>query len=222
MVFPEALALGSVDGANQRTLLMRMIFLGKPGSGKGSQAKAITDRYSIPAISTGDLIRAAISGGTELGTRFKEYTSKGLLVPDELVLAMVEERLENPDCTKGFLLDGFPRTEPQADGLAAMLEKREAPLSAVLYINVPDEILVERATGRRVCKESGAVYHVSFKPPKVEGVCDISGKALVHRDDDKKEVVVERLKEYDEKTSPLINYYRAKGILHEVDGVGSF
>jgi len=199
-----------------------MIFLGKPGSGKGSQAKAITDRFVIPAISTGDLIRAAISGGTELGTRFKDYTSKGLLVPDELVLAMVEERLENPDCQKGFLLDGFPRTEPQADGLAVMLEKRGAPLNSVLYINVPDNILVERATGRRVCKDSGAVYHVSFKPPTVEGICDISGKALVHRDDDKEEVVIERLKEYDEKTAPLIEYYRAKGILHEIDGVGSF
>ena len=201
---------------------MRMIFLGKPGSGKGSQAKAITDRYSIPAISTGDLIRAAIGGGTELGLRFKEYTSKGLLVPDELVLAMVEERLEKSDCEKGFLLDGFPRTKPQADGLGVMLEKRGAPLSNVLYINVPDTILVERATGRRVCKESGAVYHISFKPPKVEGICDISGKALVHRDDDKAEVVSERLKEYDEKTSPLIEYYRAKGLLSEVDGVGSF
>ena len=201
---------------------MRMIFLGKPGSGKGSQAKAITDKYEIPAISTGDVIRAAISGDTELGRRFKEYTSKGLLVPDELVLAIVEERLQDDDCQKGFLLDGFPRTEPQADGLADLLQKREEPLNCVLYINVPDEILVERATGRRVCKQSGAVYHIQFKPPKVEGICDISGLSLVHREDDKEEVVVERLKEYDEKTSPLIEYYRKQGILHEVDGVGAF
>lgn len=201
---------------------MRLIFLGKPGSGKGSQAQAITKEYQIPAISTGDLIRAAISGGTELGVRFKGYTSKGLLVPDELVLAMVEERLGLSDCKNGFLLDGFPRTEPQADGLAIMLENRAAPLDCVLYINVPDEILLERATGRRVCKESGQVYHIQYKPPRVEGVCDVSGKPLIHRDDDREDVVVKRLKEYDEKTSPLIAYYREKGVLHEVDGVGSF
>jgi|TARA_B100001964_G_C14065071_1_gene523209 adenylate kinase len=201
---------------------MRLIFLGKPGSGKGTQARAITQAYGIPAVATGDLIRAAISGETELGQQFKGYTSKGLLVPDELVLAMVAERLENDDCSGGFLLDGFPRTEPQADGLQAMLTKVEAPLDAVLYLKVPDDILVERAVGRRVCKESGSVYHVKFNPPKVEGVCDVSGKALVHRDDDKEDVVVRRLKEYDEKTSPLIEYYKKQGKLLEVDGVGSF
>ena len=200
---------------------MRLIFLGKPGSGKGTQAKSITESYKIPAVATGDLIRAAISGETELGKRFKDYTSKGLLVPDELVLAMVAERLDADDCAKGFLLDGFPRTEPQADGLEAMLTKAGAPLDAVLYLKVPDEILVERAVGRRVCKESGSVYHIKFRPPKVEGVCDVSGKALVHRDDDKEEVVVQRLKEYDEKTSPLIDYYKQQGKLLEVDGVGS-
>ena len=201
---------------------MRLIFLGKPGSGKGTQARAITETYGIPAVATGDLIRAAISGQTELGKRFREFTSKGLLVPDELVLAMVEERLEKDDCSGGFLLDGFPRTEPQADGLKVMLDKVEAPLDAVLYLKVPDEILVERAVGRRVCKESGSVYHVKFNPPKVDGVCDVSGKDLVHRDDDREDVVVQRLKEYDEKTSPLIDYYREQGKLIEVDGVGGF
>lgn len=201
---------------------MRLIFLGKPGSGKGTQARAITEAYGIPAVATGDLIRAAISGQTELGTRFKGYTSKGLLVPDELVLAMVEERLEKDDCSGGFLLDGFPRTEPQADGLKGMLAKAGAPLDAVLYLKVPDDILVERAVGRRVCKESGSVYHVKFNPPKVEGVCDVSGKELVHREDDREDVVVQRLKEYDEKTSPLIDYYRQQDKLIEVDGVGDF
>ena len=187
-------ALRFVDDANKGARGMRLIFLGKPGSGKGTQARAITEAYGIPAVATGDLIRAAISGPTELGTRFKGYTSKGLLVPDELVLAMVEERLDKDDCSGGFLLDGFPRTEPQADGLMGMLEKAGAPLDAVLYLKLPDEILVERAVGRRVCKESGSVYHVKFNPPKVEGVCDVSGKDLVHRDDDREDVVVQRLK----------------------------
>ena len=200
---------------------MRLVLLGKPGSGKGTQAPVLCEKHSVPAISTGDLIRAAIRNETELGRRFKEYTSKGELVPDTLVVEIVAERLTEDDCKSGFLLDGFPRTIAQADALATWLEKNQLALDSVVYIDVPNEILVERATGRRFCSESGRTYHISFAPPKVEGICDVSGKPLMHRDDDKEEVVAKRLAEYDEKTSPLVDYYRSRELLKQVDGVGS-
>ena len=200
---------------------MRLVLLGKPGSGKGTQAPIICEKYGIPAISTGDLIRAAIRNETELGKRFKEFTSKGELVPDTLVVEIVAERLSQDDCSSGFLLDGFPRTVAQADALGDWLKSKDLKLDNVVYIDVPNDILVERATGRRSCAESGRTYHVKFAPPKVEGICDVSGKALIQRDDDKEEVVAKRLAEYDEKTSPLVGYYREKSLVKQVDGVGA-
>ena len=200
---------------------MRLVLLGKPGSGKGTQAPVLCEKHAIPAISTGDLIRAAIRNETELGKRFKEYTSKGELVPDTLVVEIVAERLTENDCESGFLLDGFPRTIAQADALATWLKNNDLSLDCVVYIDVPNEILVERATGRRFCSESGKTYHLKFAPPKVEGICDVSGKPLMHREDDKEEVVAKRLAEYDEKTSPLVAYYKSRDLLKQVNGVGS-
>ena len=199
---------------------MRLILLGKPGCGKGTQSVAIASRYEIPAVSTGDLIRAAIKDGTELGREFQGFTSKGALVPDRLVLDMVQERLDQADCTQGFLLDGFPRTVPQADALEAMLEAQGKPLDKVVYLDVPDEILVRRATGRRYCPKSGATYHIEFNPPTVDGICDVSGGPLLQREDDQEAVVVARLQEYGAKTAPLVEYYNSRGKLVKVDGVG--
>lgn len=216
----------SVGGASKategRAEPTRIVLLGKPGSGKGTQAKRIARNEHVPAISTGDLIRSAIAEGTELGHRFKSYTEKGKLVPDELVLAMVEERLEKPDCSGGFLLDGFPRTVPQATALEAYLAERGTPMHAAVYIVVPDEELVDRAVGRRYCTECGATYHVNFAPPKVDNTCDQCGHApLQQRTDDREEVVRARLKEYEQKTAPLVDFYRKRGLLVQVDGVGS-
>ena len=200
---------------------MRLVLLGKPGSGKGTQAPIICEKYGIPAISTGDLIRAAIRNETELGKRFKEFTSKGELVPDTLVVEIVAERLSEADCAGGFLLDGFPRTVAQADALGDWLTSNDLKLDNVVYIDVPNDILVERATGRRSCAESGRTYHVKFAPPKVEGICDGSGKALIQRDDEKEEVLALSLDDYEEKTSPLVGYYREKSLVKQVDGVGA-
>jgi adenylate kinase len=211
----------SVGGA-KRTEPTRIVLLGKPGSGKGTQAKRISRDEDIPAISTGDLIRSAIADGTELGQRFKSYTEKGKLVPDELVLAMVEERLEKPDCSGGFLLDGFPRTVPQATALEEYLTERGTPMHAAVYIIVPDEELVGRAVGRRYCTECGATYHVEFAPPTDSDTCDNCGHApLQQRSDDREEVVRARLSEYQEKTAPLVDFYGKRGLLVQVDGVGS-
>lgn len=201
---------------------MQLLLLGKPGSGKGTQSKRIAEDEGIPAISTGDLIREAIAEGTELGRRFKSYTDSGQLVPDELVVAMVEERLGHSDCAKGFLLDGFPRTVPQAEALETMLERLGKPLDVAVNITVPDSILVERATGRRVCKECGATYHVKFAPPAEAGQCDRCHRpTLVQRDDDREDVVRARVREYKEKTAPLLEFYDARGLLRQVDGVGT-
>jgi adenylate kinase len=201
---------------------MRLILLGKPGSGKGTQAKKVAAAKGIPAISTGDLIRDAIKEGTELGRRFQSYTDSGKLVPDELVVAMVDERLDKGDVGKGFLLDGFPRTVPQAESLEALLNDRDSALDVVVYIDVPDDLLVERAVGRIVCGSCGTTYHRSFKPPEVEGKCDECGhEEFVQRDDDREEVVRERVAEYDVKTAPLVEFYRDQGLLRHVDGVGS-
>ena len=199
---------------------MRLVLLGKPGSGKGTQSKRLASDFKIPAVSTGDLIRAAIASGSHLGQKFKSYTDRGHLVPDELVLAMVEDRLQQDDCTHGFLLDGFPRTVPQAEALEAWLKERKIPLSAVVNIDVPDDILVERAEGRRFCPNDGSSFHVKFAPPKVTGRCDSCNGALQQRDDDKENVVRARIKEYRQKTEPLIDFYRSRAQLREVDGVG--
>jgi adenylate kinase len=200
---------------------LRLILLGKPGSGKGTQAKRIAAYEGIPQISTGDLIRATIASGSELGKKFKSFTDRGNLVPDDLVLNMVDERLAKPDTKHGFLLDGFPRTVPQAEALEKYLATRALPLSAAVNIAVPDEVLVERAEGRRFCPRDGSSYHVKFAPPKASGKCDTCGSDLLQRDDDKEKVVRVRLREYAAKTAPLIDFYSSRGQLQEVDGVGA-
>ncbi|MEO0813437.1 MAG: adenylate kinase [Myxococcota bacterium] len=201
---------------------MRLILLGKPGSGKGTQSKHIAKAHGIPAISTGDLIREAIKEGTELGKRFQSYTDAGKLVPDELVVAMVDERLDKPDTESGFLLDGFPRTEGQAEALDVLLHERKMDLDAVLYLKVPDELLVERATGRIVCCNCGTTYHKKFNPPSKADTCDVCGHhEFKQRDDDKEPVVRKRVEVYEQETAPLVSFYRNKDLLSDVDGVGT-
>ncbi len=200
---------------------MNIVFLGPPGAGKGTQAKRIAEKYGIPQISTGDMFREHLSKGTELGKKAKEYMDKGALVPDEIVLGMVEERLKQPDCEKGFILDGFPRTVPQAEALDKLLEKLGKKIDYAILIDVPDEELVKRLTGRRTCKKCGMMYHVMFKPPKEEGKCDVCGGELYQRADDNEETVRNRLKVYHEQTEPIISYYEKKGVLHRIDGMGS-
>ena len=200
---------------------MRILLLGKPGSGKGTQSKHIAASRGIPAISTGDLIRQAIREGTELGVRFKSFTDRGLLVPDDLMIEMVAERLAKPDCKPGFLLDGFPRTVPQAEALERMLAEKGTPLQAAVNLDVPDDILVERATGRRSCPKDGTSYHIKFKPPKNDGFCDACGTGLIQRPDDTEELVKSRLEEYRNKTQPLVAFYQARGILIDLDGVAT-
>ena len=200
---------------------MNIVFLGPPGAGKGTQAKRIAEKYGIPQISTGDMFREHLSKGTELGQKAKEYMDKGQLVPDEIVLGMVEERLKQPDCEKGFILDGFPRTVPQAEALDKLLEKMGKKIDYAICIDVPDDELVKRLTGRRTCKKCGMMYHVMFKPPKEEGKCDVCGGELYQRADDNEETVRNRLKVYHEQTEPIIAYYEKKGVLHRVDGMGS-
>jgi adenylate kinase len=199
-----------------KELNMNLIFLGPPGAGKGTQAEAIINQYKIPQISTGDIIRAAIRNGTELGKEFKSYTDSGKLVPDELVNRMVEDRLAQDDCKSGFLLDGFPRTVPQAEALDAMLEKAGSKLEHVLLLEVDDAVLVERITGRRSDPETGRVYHVKFDPPPA----DIAER-LIQRSDDTEEVLTQRLKEYHDKTAPLVPYYEKTSLLRRIEGTGT-
>ncbi|MEM6531425.1 MAG: adenylate kinase [Myxococcota bacterium] len=202
--------------------MMRLVLLGKPGSGKGTQSRSIAEEHRIPAISTGDLIRDAIKEGTELGKRFQSYLAKGELVPDELVVAMVDERLDKPDTSEGFLLDGFPRTVPQAEALEQLLGDRDMNLDRVIYIKVPDELLIERATGRIICCSCGATFHKTMKPPKKKGICDVCGSTeFKQRDDDREDVVRKRVAVYEAETAPLVEFYRGKGVLKDVDGVGS-
>ncbi|GAB6064402.1 adenylate kinase [Deferrisoma palaeochoriense] len=200
---------------------MRLILLGPPGAGKGTQAKRLIERYGIPQISTGDILRAAVRDGTELGRKAKEYMDAGKLVPDEVVIGIIEERLQEPDCAKGFILDGFPRTVPQADALKGVLGKLGQAIDHVVSIEVPDEDLVERLTGRRTCRKCGAMYHVKFSPPAKEGVCDKCGGELYQRDDDREETIRSRLKVYHEQTAPLVEYYEKAGLLRRIPGQGS-
>jgi adenylate kinase len=197
---------------------MNIVFLGPPGAGKGTQAKILIERYGIPQISTGDMLREHRAKGTELGKKAQEYMDKGQLVPDEIILGMVKERLSQPDCQKGFILDGFPRTVAQAEALDKLLSEMGKKLDFALALIVPDELLVERLTGRRTCKNCGMMYHIKYKPPKVEGKCDVCGGELYQRPDDNEETVRNRLKVYHEQTAPLIEYYQNKGILREIDG----
>lgn len=198
---------------------MRIVLLGPPGAGKGTQASAIVKKYNIPHISTGDIFRANIKEGTALGVQAKDYMDKGLLVPDELVVSIVKDRLTKEDCKNGFLLDGFPRTVNQAEALDVELAAMGIKLDGVVNIEADSQILIERAVGRRICKDCGATYHVKFNPPKVEGLCDNDSTPLFQRDDDIEETVATRIKVYEEQTLPLIDYYDKKGLLLSVDGI---
>ena len=197
---------------------MKIIMLGAPGAGKGTQAKQIASKYSIPHISTGDIFRANIKNGTELGKKAKEYMDQGLLVPDELTCDLVMDRIQEDDCANGFVLDGFPRTIPQAEALTNALDEIGQKMDFAIDVDVPDENIVNRMSGRRACLECGATYHIVAIPPKQEGVCDNCGSKLVLRDDDKPETVQKRLDVYHEQTQPLIDYYNKAGILKSVDG----
>ena len=197
---------------------MRIILLGPPGAGKGTQAAGIVEKYNIPHISTGDIFRKNIKEGTDLGKKAKEYMDQGLLVPDELVVDLVVDRVAADDCSNGYVLDGFPRTIPQAEALDAALAKIGEAMDYAINVEVPDENIVKRMSGRRACVACGATYHIEHIPPKTEGICDTCGKELILRDDDKPETVLKRLNVYHEQTQPLIDYYTGKGILKEVDG----
>lgn len=197
---------------------MKIIMLGAPGAGKGTQAKKIAEVCNVPHISTGDIFRANIKNGTPLGAKAKEYMDKGLLVPDELVCDLVVDRIQQPDCEKGYILDGFPRTIPQAEALTNALNAIGQKMDYAINVEVPDENIIQRMSGRRACVGCGATYHVVYNPTKVEGVCDTCGEALILRDDDKPETVKNRLNVYHDQTQPLIDYYTKEGILVEVDG----
>ena len=197
---------------------MKIIMLGAPGAGKGTQAKMIAEKYSIPHISTGDIFRANIKGGTELGMEAKKYMDQGQLVPDELTVKILLDRVAQDDCKNGYVLDGFPRTIPQAEVLDEALTKLGESIDFAIDVNVPDENIINRMGGRRACVTCGATYHLVHIPPKQEGICDKCGAELILRDDDKPETVKKRLDVYHAQTQPLIDYYTAKNILHTVDG----
>ena len=198
---------------------MKIIMLGAPGAGKGTQAKKIADKYQIPHISTGDIFRANIKEGTELGKKAKSYMDQGQLVPDELTLIM--DRFQNPDCKNGYVLDGFPRTIPQAEALTEALAKKGETIDYAINVEVPDENIINRMGGRRACLACGSTYHIVYAPTRVEGICDRCGEKLVLRDDDKPETVKNRLNVYHNQTQPLIEYYTRQGKLAEVDGTQS-
>jgi len=197
---------------------MQIIMMGAPGAGKGTQAAKIAAKYGIPQISTGDMFRSAVAEGTELGKAAKEYMTAGKLVPDEVTIGIVRERLAKDDCKAGFILDGFPRTVEQADALKKILSDLGKSISAVININVPLSDLIERGVGRRICKNCGATYHIKFHAPAVENVCDACGGELYQRADDTAETMTKRLSVYEASTRPLIDYYKAAGVYVEIDG----
>ncbi len=199
---------------------MNLILLGPPGAGKGTQAQRMVERYRIPQISTGDILRAAVKETTPLGVRAKEFMDQGQLVPDEIVIGIIEERLKIKDCDPGFILDGFPRTIPQAEALQPILNKIGKKIDHVINIEVDPEELVCRLTGRRTCKNCGSMFHLLFQPPKREGICDRCGGMLYQRSDDKEETIRTRLKEYEKQTAPLIQYYQGKKTLRSIQGMG--
>ncbi|MDO5707170.1 MAG: adenylate kinase [Andreesenia angusta] len=200
---------------------MRLVLLGPPGAGKGTQAMGIVEKYNTPHISTGDIFRKNIKENTELGLEAKSYMDKGLLVPDELVVKIVKDRLEEPDCKDGFLLDGFPRTVVQADALDEELKEMGIALDNVINIEVPSTELIKRAIGRRICKSCGDTFHIEFNKPKKEGICDNCSGELFQREDDTEETVSKRIEVYNEQTQPLIDYYEKKGIIINIDGTQS-
>lgn len=197
---------------------MKLIMLGAPGAGKGTQAKKISAKYEIPHISTGDIFRANIKGGTELGMKAKAFMDQGQLVPDEITIGMLLDRIKEDDCKNGYVLDGFPRTIPQAESLTKALTELGDKIDWAVNVDVPDENIISRMSGRRACLGCGQTYHIVYNAPKQEGVCDACGETLVLRDDDKPETVKKRLEVYHEQTQPLIDYYKAAGVLAEVDG----
>ena len=196
---------------------MRAVLLGPPGAGKGTQAVKLVEKYNVPQISTGDIFRKNIKEGTELGKKAQEYTNSGKLVPDELVVDLVKDRLQEDDCKNGYLLDGFPRTIYQAEELDKFLEEQGQKLDAVINFVIEGDVLIERLTGRRICKACGTGYHVKNKPPKVEGICDMCGGELEQRKDDTEETAVKRIAIYEESTAPLIEYYEKRGVLKNFD-----
>ncbi len=200
---------------------MRLVLLGAPGGGKGTQAKKLIEKYGIPQISTGDILRAAVAAGTPLGKEAKSYMDKGELVPDSVVIGLVKERVAQDDCKKGYILDGFPRNIAQAEVLDKVLAEMGSPLGTALLIDVDKDVLMKRLTGRRTCKNCQQMYNVYFSSPKKEGVCDKCGGELFQRDDDKEETIKRRLDVYDAQTAPLIDYYNKKGILKSIKGVGN-
>lgn len=198
----------------------RVVLLGPPGAGKGTQAKLLQEEFGAVQISTGDILRQAVAHQTPLGKEAAGFINRGALVPDDVIVNLVAERLKEKDCQKGFILDGFPRTIPQAERLDEMLKKMGLNLNCVLLVEVPHDVIVERLAGRRICKNCGALWHVVFEPPKREGVCDRCGGELFQRDDDQEQTISHRLQVYDEQTAPLVDYYRERGLLRAVDGVG--
>jgi len=200
---------------------LRVVLLGPPGAGKGTQAKFLQEQYGACQISTGDILRKAVAEQTPLGKEASGYINRGALVPDDLIVNLVAERLKEKDCAQGFILDGFPRTIPQAQSLDEILKKMGIALNGVVSVQVPRKVIVERLAGRRTCEGCGALYHLALDPPKVEGVCDRCGGGLYQRDDDREETITARLSVYDTQTAPLVNYYRERSLLRNVDGVGT-
>lgn len=200
---------------------LNLILFGPPGAGKGTQAARLQDDFRLPYVATGDILRAAKAEGSELGLAAKRYMDAGELVPDELVVDLIIDRIEQDDCKDGFILDGFPRTRPQADALGAAFERLGRRITAVLLIDTPDEAVISRISGRRVSVRTGRPYHIETDPPKHEGRCDVDGSRLVQRDDDRPEVVKKRLEVYHRETEPLIEYYDEKGLLRRIDGTRS-
>ena len=200
---------------------LRVVLLGPPGAGKGTQAKLLREKFEACQISTGDILRQAVADQSPLGKEASEYIKRGDLVPDSVIVKLVAERLKEKDCAPGFILDGFPRTIPQAESLEEILRKMGLGLQSVLLVQVPHRVIVERLAGRRTCKNCGALYHLNFNPSTRESICDRCGGELLQRDDDREETISARLKVYDNQTAPLVDYYRQRGILREIDGVGN-